>query len=141
MKILECSSKGCRELSAYGAYINFFGKYDCIERLYQSVKRDKFDQQAPKGAKVDHIIIFNGSLHIRLEPRFLTPLYKLMWCCYLDSKPELVEYASQFDYFNDMFRGKSINCQADIIRQYVKDGRRSILEEPDVKELREILKI
>lgn len=141
MKILECSSAGCKELSALNAYINFYGKWDTIERHYHSVKRDKFGQHVKKGQKVDHIVIFNGSLHIHLDPSYLTPLYKLMWCCYLDKHPELVEYAKGFDYFNDKFRGKAINCQADVIRIYVKEGRKSLLQDPDVKALRKILNI
>ena len=40
-----------------------------------------------------------------------------------------------------MFKGRAINCQADVIRQYVKQGRKSILREPDVIEFRKILGI
>jgi hypothetical protein len=39
-----------------------------------------------------------------------------------------------------MFRGKCINCQADVIRQYVKQGRRSIMNDKDVKELNDIFR-
>jgi hypothetical protein len=49
--------------------------------------------------------------------------------------PELVEYASKFDDFHDVFKGKNtINCQADVVRQYVKQGRKSIMDEELVKE-------
>lgn len=141
MKILECSSAGDKRFSAFYANINFYGKSDSIENHYQSVKRNKFGQRVKKGERVDHIVIFNGSLHIHLQPSYLTPLYRLMWCCYLDKHPELVEYAKQFDDFNDKFRGKAINCQADVIRAYVKEGRKSILDDQDVRALRKILKV
>jgi hypothetical protein len=71
----------------------------------------------------------------------LTPFYKLLWAKYLDENKDVVEHLSQFDEFTDMFRGKSINCQADVIRQYIKEGRKSILQEEDVKELRLLIKL
>lgn len=43
---------------------------------------------------------------------------------------ELVEFAKQYDDFNDIFKGKdTINCQADSIRKYIKQGRDFIIEE------------
>ena len=78
---------------------------------------------------------------IELPPSFLTAYYKLLWCAYLDANPNLVEYASRFNDYHDTFKGKAVNCQADVIRQYIKIGRSSILLEPDVKQLRRILKI
>lgn len=138
MKILECSSKGDKRFSAFYAKTTVFGKYDSIENHYQSVKckfdNKKYGVRCKKGEHVDYIIIGNKNLH----PRFLTPFYKLLWCKYLDENPELVEYAKQFDEFNDMFKGHSINCQADVIRQYIKEGRKSIID--DCKEFINILK-
>ncbi|WCK57549.1 macro domain-containing protein (plasmid) [Aneurinibacillus sp. Ricciae_BoGa-3] len=60
---------------------------------------------------------------------YLTPFYKLLWVKYLDASPSLVAYASEFDDFTDSFRGNSVNCQADVVKQYVKEGRTSILKE------------
>ena len=76
----------------------------------------------------------------KLEPKYLTPYYILLWVKYLDKHPELVEYASQFDEFNDKFRGKSINCQADVIRAYVKGNRNILLRTDLVKELSNIIR-
>ncbi len=73
-----------------------------------------------------------------LDCKYLTPYYKLLWCKYLDENPDLVEYASKFDDYNDIFKGKSINCQADVVRQYIKEGRETILEE--CRELIDVLK-
>ncbi|GAA4879506.1 hypothetical protein GCM10023310_69600 [Paenibacillus vulneris] len=62
----------------------------------------------------------------------------MLWVKYLDDNPELVEYAKGFDDFNDIFKGKSLNCQADVVRQYIKQGRESLVEE--YQELVEVLK-
>ena len=136
MKVLECSSRGDKRFSAFYAKIKFYGSYDSIENHYQRVKRDASGASVRKGQKVNHIVI-NG---MALEAKYLTPLYTIMWVKYLDNNPDLVEYAKGFDDFNDMFKGKSINCQADVIRAYVKDGRRSLISDPLVQELNKILK-
>ena len=136
MKILECSSKGDKRFSAFYAKISFFGRIDSIENIYQSVKRDTNDKIPGKGRKVSHIEIQG----YKLDTKYLTPLYKMLWVKYLDENPNLVTYASLFDDFSDMFKGKNtINCQADVIRQYVKQGRNSIMNEPLVKELINII--
>lgn len=136
--ILECSSKGDQRFSAKFATVNMFGKMDTIERHYQLCKRFG-NAPAPtethhgKGKKPTHIEI-NGT---RLNISYLTPWYKLLWLVYLDYHPDLVDHASTFDDYNDMYRGSCVNCQADVIRQYVKQGRESIVLE--VKELEKIL--
>lgn len=136
MKTLECSSKGDKRFSAFYAKVSFNGVVDSIENHYQSVKRDENGNKIGKGKKVDHIIINEH----KLNPFFLTPFYKLLWVKYLDNNPDLVAYASEFDDFNDMFRGRSINCQADVIRDYVRYERDYILNSFDVKELISVLK-
>ena len=135
MKILECSSKGDKRFSSFYAKVSFYGKVDSIENIYQSVKRDKNGNKVKKGQYVSYININN----IILDSKYLTPFYKLLWVKYLDENLHLVSYAKQFDDYNDMFKGKSINCQADVIRQYIKYGRESIMEELLVKELINIL--
>ena len=141
-KVLECSTKGDKRFSAFYAKVKVFGFEDSIEGHYQSCKRNKDGYVAGKSKKVELMVIpTNTGKSFTLEPRFLTAYYKLLWCAYLDSRPDLVEIASAYDDFNDMFRGKAINCQADVIKQYVKQGRKSILNEPDVKEFRKIVGI
>ena len=139
MKNLECSSAGDKRFSALYAEVEVNGVLDTIERHYQSVKR-KGEPCNPKpcrkGERVEFIIISNKIL----PPKFLTPFYKLLWVKYLDAHPELVEYAKEFDTFSDKFKGKSINCQADVITQYIKEGRKSILLEPLVIEFIKLLK-
>ena len=141
MKILECSSKGDKRFSAFYAKVKVFGKEDSIERHYQNCKRDKYGNIAGKGKRVYTMCITKRNKTIELPCKYLTAYYKLLWCCYLDHNPELVKYALEFDDYNDMFKGKAINCQADVIRQYIKNGRKSILQEEDVIEFRKIVGI
>lgn len=135
IRILECSSKGDKRFSAFYANIEMFGRCTNIERHYQSCKRfnDSTITKA-KGRTPDYIVLGGKEL----DCKYLTPYYKLLWCKYLDENPELVEYASQYDDYNDIFKGKSINCQADVIRQYIKQGRETIIDE--CRELIDILK-
>lgn len=132
MNILECSSKGDKRFSAFYAYISVFGLNKSIENHYQGCKGFNVEPIKRKGAKPDYIII-NGN---RYDVKYLTPFYKLLWVKYLDEHPKLVEYAKQFDDYNDIFKGHSINCQADVIRQYTKQGRKSIMNEELIIEFR-----
>lgn len=126
---LECSSRGDKRFSAFYARITVGGKNDSIENHYQLSKR--FGEMAPqtwrdaKGKKPTHFVV-NGK---RFEMTHFSCWYKLLWVKYLDQHPELVEYAKQFDTFTDMFRGKALNCQADVIRDYIKKGRHHIINE------------
>lgn len=134
MKTLECSSAGDRRFSAMYARVHAFNTLDTIEGHYQKCKRTSDGKIPGKGRKVAYISL-NGTHY---PPHFLTPFYKLLWCKYLDQHPELVKYLKQFDNFTDKFRGRAINCQADVIRQYVQQGRASILQ--DCKVLIDALK-
>lgn len=144
MKILECSSKGDKRFSAFYARVEILGKKASIEQHYQYSKL--FAVEDLRGNVVlesytDIKLIKQkqrfGELPVRFRVgnetypvEYLSMFYKLLWLTYLDERPSLVRYASQFDDFSDIFRGKNtINCQADVIRQYVKEGRESILEE------------
>lgn len=149
LKTLECSSKGDKRFSAFYAKTKFVGIMDSIEMHYQLCKR--FDDiESPdlrgswkekqeyckkvKGKNPDFIVIANR----KLDSRFLSPFYKLLWAKYFEENPELISFASEFDEFNDIFKGSALNCQADVIRQYIKEGKESVL--CDCKELIDILK-
>lgn len=115
-KILECSSKGDKRFSAMYAQVKAFGVTDTIENHYQKCKRT--GTSATKGQPVDHIVLIRR----KFPATMLTAWYRMLWIRYLDNNPDLVEYARQFDEFTDMFRGKNtINCQADVIRDYITD--------------------
>lgn len=135
MSNLECSSKGDKRFSAFYAKVTVNGKLNSIENHYQNCKLTNDLVSCMKGQKVD-LIYINGK---KLNPKFLTPFYKLLWVKYLDQNPDLVAYAKQFDTFSDMFRGKSINCQADVIKEYVKLGRKHIMQSEDVLEFQKIM--
>ena len=138
INILECSSKGDKRYSAFYAKVKAWGKFDSIENHYQLSKR--FGEFKPtswrdaKGKEPTHIEL-NGRQY---ELRLLSQWYKMLWVNYLDNNPELVEYAKQFDEFNDIFKGKSLNCQADVVRQYIKVGRQSLVD--DYQELMDLFK-
>lgn len=115
---LECSSRGDKRFSAFYAKLK---KYDnkSIEYLYQNSKRTKEGFVPGKGRKVDYVV-WEGN---KYKPTVLTKLYEKLWRIYFIENPELLEYAKQFDTFTDMFRGKAINCQADVIAKLVKEAK------------------
>jgi hypothetical protein len=109
--------------------VKVWGKWDSIEIHYQLCKRlgdyKPLTWKDAKGKQPTHIELNGKSYDIK----YLSQWYKMLWVRYLDTNPELVEYASQFDDFNDIFKGKSLNCQADVIRQYIKQGRDCLVVE------------
>jgi len=117
IKTLECSSKGDKRFSAFYAIVEAFGIYQSIEKHYQQSKRDVSGNHVKKGNSVAYMVI-NG---YQLPAEYLTDWYNLLWVKYLDKNPQLAAYARRFDEFTDIFRGKSINCQADVIKEYVSD--------------------
>ena len=119
MRILECSTRGDRRFSAFGAYITIRSKTDCIENFYQNAKRTESGKVAGKGKPFHYFVCpFCG---IEFPAEEVTDLYKGLWIIYFNKHPELLEYAATFDDYHDMFKGKSVNCQADVIREIVKD--------------------
>lgn len=119
MKILECSTRGDRRFSAFGAYITINGKTDCIENFYQCSKKTEDGEIAGKGRPFKYFVCPFCGLEFPKEE--VSDLYKGLWIIYFNNHPELLEYASRFDGFNDMFKGRSSNCQADVVREMVKD--------------------
>lgn len=119
MKVLECSSKGDKRFSAFYAYVTIRGERKSIEHWYQNAKRDIEGNIPGKGRRVAYMINpFNSN---KLPANCLTDFYNVLWIRYFNQNPNLLEYAKTFDTFNDMFRGKCINCQADVIAKCVKD--------------------
>ena len=119
MKNLECSSIGDGRFSALYAKVVINGITKSIETWYQEAKRDTKGNIPGKGKRVAYMINpFNGH---RLSANCLTDFYKILWVRYFHQNPSLLAYAKQFDTFTDSFRGKCINCQADVIAECVKD--------------------
>ena len=119
MKILECSTRGDKRFSAFGAYITINGRVDCIENIYQCSKRTKDGDIAGKGRPFSYFICPFCGLEFPKED--FSYLYKGLWIVYFNEHPELLEYAAEFDGFHDIFRGRSMNCQADVVREMVAD--------------------
>lgn len=146
-KILECSSKGDKRFSAFYARVSVFGKTNTIENHYQfakiyrlvdgSVHRiNSISEIKGKTKRTDIAKLIGFEVNGKIfEPRYLTSFYQSLWIKYLDNNPLLVEFAKQFDDYHDIFKGKNtINCQADVIRQYIKKGRKSFFENEIFKE-------
>lgn len=114
-KTLQCHSKGDKRFSALYAKVEINGVIDTIERWYQDCKRDIHGDKVGKGQPVDHII-WKG---VKRPSSDLTPLYEWLWRQYFQQNPELLVEAAKYDDFVDIFKGKSINCQADVIKKLV----------------------
>ena len=119
-RVLECSSRGDRRFSALFAKVTIKGKEKSIEEWYQESKRTAEGKRAGKGKTFAYIIDpFTGD---KLPAKDATDLYRGLWITYLSKNPELVEYASGFDEFHDMFQdNNTVNSQADVIASYVRD--------------------
>lgn len=119
-KTLYCDSKGDKRFSAFYAMVSVNGRPKrSIESIYQSIKRDKYGNIPGKGKIVDHCII-EGKHY---PPSKLTWAYHKLWELYFEQNPKLLQYAQQFDTFVDRFKGKAINCQADVIKELVEKSR------------------
>ena len=120
-KVLECSSRGDRRFSALFAKVTIKGKEQSIEEWYQGAKRTADGKKAGKGKPFDYILDpFTGD---KLQASDASALYQGLWITYLNHNPDLVEYASQFDEFHDMFKGEhTVNSQADVIAAYVRNN-------------------
>lgn len=128
-KTLECSSKGDKRFSAFYAKIKIGDSYLSIENHYQLSKRFGHSPvpkswKDSKGKEPTHFICMGKVCPVE----YLSMYYKLLWYKYLTENPQLVLYASKFNTFTDMFEGKSINCQADVIAAYVRDKKALYME-------------
>ena len=116
MKILECSSKGDKRFCSFYAFVEFDGKYKNIEAHLQDCKRNENGMPCQKGEWATHIVLCNQKLPISSYTAF----YRYLWYVYFRSNPDLVDYASEFKAFNNMYRGNSKNCPSECIKAYVK---------------------
>lgn len=136
MRVLECSRDGDARFSAFMAQVTVGGVTASIEEHYQLSKRFWSPQRgcivAPKtikGAKgmrpVEFVV---RGIPYRLE--YLSAWYTYLWLIYLDDNPKLVKVLARYDDYSDKFKGrKTINCQADVIRRYMNEGRDALWTE------------
>ncbi len=119
MKTLYCDSRGDKRFSALYAYVNIDGVKDSIEHFYQNAKRDEDGNVPGKGKPVAYFI-WKGKIYKKED---LSRFYENLWIIYFKQNPDLLEIASKYDVFIDRFRGKSINCQADVIAKIVEENK------------------
>ena len=143
-RILQCHSKGDKRFSPFFCYVTAFGVRDSIENHYQKSKvfyrrdllqripvltwRDAKDFQKDPNLEKDmtKFILPNGLL-CPIEYQ-VYGWYSSLWLKYLDSNPDLVEEAKEFDDYEDIFKHNFPLCQADCIRLYCKYGREALFE-------------
>lgn len=126
MRILECSSRGDRRFSALYAKVEVCGRLATIEEHYQLAKRFPWAPRSwreAKGKRPTHLEIYGRCFPVS----YLTAWYAYLWLKYLDEHPELVDFARGFDVFRDSFARPGANSQAEMIRLYVKEGRKALL--------------
>lgn len=138
MRVLQVSTRGChlgKQFSAFNAKVLYNGEIKSIEEHYQSAKRfngEKLLAKQAKGKKPTEVNIYGKNY----SPTMLTPFYYLLWFKFYSENNELVDRARAYDDYNDMFKGGSINCQADTLRLYIRNKERYIeIIKPLVKEL------
>jgi len=127
-KILECSTAGDDRFSAFKAHVLFHGEYDTIENFYQNCKRDENNKIPGKGKPVHHVYWYGKTY----PAEALSVIYGELWRLYFKQRPYLLDYAKGFDKFTDRFKGKAINCQADVIAKLVKEMKGTDREYKDI---------
>lgn len=142
IRILQCHSRGDRRFTPFNCFVAAFGRQDSIENHYHRAKR--FGERAPqdwreaKALKAEHRQtgwqIGPVAADVRSNPAGTSfrlddlgiQFYVMLWSRYLWARPDLVAAAAEFDEFEDPFRGAFPFCQADVIRQAVRDGVESL---------------
>lgn len=128
-KVLQCHSRGDKRFSALCAKVEIHNRIFTIEKIYQWSKRKSDGTIAGKSQPFDYFVCPFCGMEFPAEE--VSYLYKGLWIMYFNSHPDLLEYASGFDEFVDIFKGKSINCQADVISELVRDREKTISEVKD----------
>lgn len=118
---LECSSKGDKRFSA------FYARLKCangrsIEEIYQGSK------VFPDGSRGLSPLAAKGKKAVNMD--FCKKVYEQAWQKYFEENPELLEYASNFNGFSDIFGQPNHQCQAieiyKIVINYKKNKNKEI---------------
>ena len=154
-RVLQCHSRGDRRFSPFCCYVEAFGRRDSIENHYQRAKvfesnRVPRDWKEAKTWKKNHLkqIAWQiGPFRLPCTQNqdkssfdlsdFGIQFYIGLWHKYLLANTRLITLASQFDEFEDPFKGSFPFCQADVIRQSVQQGVDSL--RPMYSQLRSLL--
>jgi hypothetical protein len=144
-RILQCHSRGDKRYSPFFCFVKAFGKVDSIENHYQRAKRFEGcpvprnwaavrDCQR-RGFKQIAWQIGSYRLPVKSNERGTSfaigdwgiQYYIALWHRHLSEHPEKVEFARQFDDFEDPFKRDFPFCQADIIRVATREGVAALL--------------
>ncbi|MFJ8528359.1 DUF6977 family protein [Bacillus sp. NPDC094106] len=127
LNILECSTKGDKRFTALCAKVSVHDTFDTIENHYQKSKVFQGEDgiyytckkwedakgKKPVACKIGNVVLPIG---------YLSMFYELLWYKYLKSNEYLIDVLAKYDDYHDMFKSKkSMVCQADTIREYMKD--------------------
>lgn len=156
LKVLQCHSRGDRRFSPFCCFVEAFGHNNSIENHYQRAKvfdgnlipNNWKDAKRFKKSGLKQVGWQIGSLRLSCVTNeqkigfalndFGIQFYIALWHKYLLSNKALITFASQFDEFEDPFKGTFPFCQADVIRQCVREGIDSL--RPMYDDLRSLLK-
>lgn len=103
---LECSSKGDRRFSAFGARLKS-REFQSIEEIYQGAKVfedgvTKLNWRAAKGRKA-------------LNQEYVAKLYTELWEEYIEENPHLKEVLINVTGLSDVFGQEGHQCQATVL--------------------------
>lgn len=123
---MECSVKGDVRFSPQFAKVKIFGSYDTIENHYLSCQKTVNNRRTPIGEEPHHLVIH----FMYIDKKYLSSFLKIMWIKYLDEHPELISVLKDYDMYTDMFDGVlTKDSQADILKNYIQNGREYVLDE------------
>lgn len=139
-RILQCHSRGDQRYSPFFCNVRAFGKLDSIENHYQCAKR--FEScPAPQSWRTAKNYKYKGFRQIKWQiGKYQLPVksnedgtgfaiddwgiqyYIALWHRHLSQNPDKVEFARQFDEFEDPFKRNFPFSQADVIRVADREG-------------------
>ena len=138
MKKVECSINGESRFSGLIAKVSVNNVMETIEVHYWMSQRF-FDgtkvlvprtiEDIPEYSKFPLAYFEIGDR--KYSPKYIKSFYALLWIKYLDSKPDLVQYAKNFDSFVGANDDKEAP-NAKIIESYVKKGRNFLLSQKSI---------
>jgi len=155
-RILQCHSRGDRRFSPFCCFLEAFGQTNSIENHYQRAKVFEGELHPKDWKQAKHFkksglkqtswqigpyrlpcVTNTDGNSFPLEDLGIQ-FYIALWHKYLLANSNLIAIATEFDDYEDPFKGKFPFCQADVIRQCVHKGIDSL--RPMYAELHLLLK-
>lgn len=132
MEVLQRPYNQGKTFSAFYAMVNINNINTIIEKHYQECKKlHGKNTKEEKDVDPDYIVINKK----KLDKKYLASYYKLLWVKYLDESEELVEYLKKHRDLTGIFKSKRTeDLQSSVIKQYINNGRESIMREVTIKE-------